>query len=586
MILLINIIFSYIIMKFGNGSLFYLFVDLVSWFVLYFLYEFLCKKKVTLDKDILSEYVTCYFINFFFLLIFFLFFKMGFLKTKFLAVILIIGLLFVQEKCHKVKLKEWLPYILLFDITIFFGLTNAMSPLGNKNTATDSSVFRYIGTIMTEGKVPYVDVFDHKGIFLYIINYLGVMLNKDIGIWIIEIIMLYFSFLFAYKLARLFANKFNSIIAIMVSFIPLIYTYEGGNLTEGYAILFIVISLYLFTRDLKKFHFIKMRSAFIIGLCLGAILLLRPNMLAVWACMAMYLLIFYLKEKKYQEMFQIIGSFVAGIIVFIIPFMLYLIFNGALEEFINQYLLFNFKYSSKTNTNTLIDTFQFFINHCKYVYFAIIVYLLNMMRDKKNKELMWFYIASILLSFLFIIMPKNFYAHYGMVIIPTFIVAFAIMFEYLYEVGFHFIKNQTLKMGIIVLLVYAVTCIDIDNLIVNIDNKILEYDNLVEVVKVIEENTDRDDKILVYGNNAIVYLKANRRASQKYIYQYPIMDVDRKIKREFQNNINENKPKLIIARKDQSAKMGDTLDNVLDNYSELDIDDYNYYVYKLNNIQE
>ena len=39
-------------------------------------------------------------------------------------------------------------------------------------TQTDSSVFLYIGKQMHAGKVPYVDLFDHKGPILYFIQWL------------------------------------------------------------------------------------------------------------------------------------------------------------------------------------------------------------------------------------------------------------------------------------------------------------------------------------------------------------------------------------------------------------------------------
>lgn len=580
-ILFINIVFSYFLMKLGNGLLFYLFVDFIVWVILYFLYEFIINRKVILNKALLVEYIVYYLLNFLCLLIIFMFFKIGFLKTKFLALLLITLLLFLQEKFNIVFLKKIFPYLFLLNIAIFFGLSSPMSPLGNKNSAIDSSVFRYIGTVMAEDKTPYVDVFDHKGILLYMINYFGIILNEKVGIWIIEIIMLFCSLVFSYKLARLFTNKFNSIIATIISFIPLVYTFEGGNLTEEYAILFIMISLYLFTRDLKKYNLIKLNSAFIIGTCLGAVLLLRPNMIAIWVCMAIYLLIIYLKEKEYKELFKIIGSFVSGIIVSITPFIIYLVYNGAFNDFINQYLLFNFKYSSRETANTLISTFNFFIENCKYVYLVLFIYILKIIRDKNKNGLMCFYIASLLLSFILIIMPKNLYAHYGMVIIPTFVVAFAIMFDHIYSTGLNFLNNNSLKKIFILLLLYTITCNDINTLIVNIDNKILEYDYLIEITKMVDENTNKYDSILIYGNQASIYLKTGRRASQKYIYQFPIINIDNDIRKDFVETINNNKPKLIVANKNQAVKIEDIISNFLEYYTKLDSNDYNYYFYKL-----
>ena len=61
------------------------------------------------------------------------------------------------------------------------------SPVVN-SMGTDSSVFFTIGRSMLSGKVPYRDLFDHKGWYVYFFNYLGACLSSKttIGLFIIE----------------------------------------------------------------------------------------------------------------------------------------------------------------------------------------------------------------------------------------------------------------------------------------------------------------------------------------------------------------------------------------------------------------
>ena len=57
--------------------------------------------------------------------------------------------------------------------------------------STDASVFLYIGKQMHAGKIPYVDLFDHKGPALYLIQYLGYLIWPSSvagGVWILEVI--------------------------------------------------------------------------------------------------------------------------------------------------------------------------------------------------------------------------------------------------------------------------------------------------------------------------------------------------------------------------------------------------------------
>ena len=69
-------------------------------------------------------------------------------------------------------------------ITLF---SAGSSPVVN-SMGTDSSVFFTIGRSMLSGKVPYRDLFDHKGWYVYFFNYLGACLSSKttIGLFIIE----------------------------------------------------------------------------------------------------------------------------------------------------------------------------------------------------------------------------------------------------------------------------------------------------------------------------------------------------------------------------------------------------------------
>ena len=59
------------------------------------------------------------------------------------------------------------------------------------NEGMDSCVFKTIGLGILNGKVPYVDIFDHKGPLLYIIEFVGDALAGFGGIWIIELVLIF-----------------------------------------------------------------------------------------------------------------------------------------------------------------------------------------------------------------------------------------------------------------------------------------------------------------------------------------------------------------------------------------------------------
>ena len=79
-----------------------------------------------------------------------------------------------EEKIGKIQISQRACGIVILIAVTFLLCTNLSSYVFYpKAPLLDSSVFRYIGTIMHDGCVPYRDSFDHKGPLIFLINYLG-----------------------------------------------------------------------------------------------------------------------------------------------------------------------------------------------------------------------------------------------------------------------------------------------------------------------------------------------------------------------------------------------------------------------------
>lgn len=116
----------------------------------------------------------------------------------------------------------------------------------NGTPNTDASVFKTVAMYMQKGKMPYRDIFDHKGPLLYIYNWLGNMIAPWKGIWVIEFISLCLCVFTLYKVARLICGRGYACIAMLVVFAPLYEFTDGGNMSEEFALPFIAIALYIF----------------------------------------------------------------------------------------------------------------------------------------------------------------------------------------------------------------------------------------------------------------------------------------------------------------------------------------------------
>ena len=94
----------------------------------------------------------------------------------------------------------------LFSYTVLIMLFCAGSSPVIDRMFTDSSVFFAMGRGMRAGKVVYRDLFDHKGWYLYFINYLGALISEStsIGIWFVEVCFAFADVLLCFKTARVY----------------------------------------------------------------------------------------------------------------------------------------------------------------------------------------------------------------------------------------------------------------------------------------------------------------------------------------------------------------------------------------------
>ena len=452
--------------------------------------------------------------------------------------------------------------VILLLITFFICM---LSPLDifsfNGGTATDSSVFKYIGSVMSDGQIPYVDTFDHKGLLIYFINYFGFLISPHRGVWLFEFLFMFLSVVFTYKIATKFVNKKYAILAVLITMAPIYSYFEGGNLTEEYALPFQIISLYIFLDFfLNSYKYMSDKNAlqykcnfklfnfkvFVCGLCFAGVLFLRPNMISVWAVFAIMVLIYSILNKKYIEIFKFFLSFVLGILVIFIPMFSYLLMNDALEGFIGEYILFNMNYSAYNDVSDVINSFQFFFNSV-FVWMSIIIIIIKIYYQFKRKESTFFnvgYLIYMLITLFVVSMSGYQFLHYGMTLIPMFIYPFSLVLNYISN-----LENHDLKLIAFVFLIMTFVISNWSNMILESFSEMINkysdsYNNVM--IDYIKKHTEQEELITVVGNNDIIYNFSERESASKYSYQLPLIFMSDEIYDDYFNDITVNKPKMIV----------------------------------------
>lgn len=446
--------------------------------------------------------------------------------------------------------KEIMIYLSFMIVVFIFLLKSPLHIWINSNIDVDSGVFKTIALMMQKGYMPYLDTFDHKGPLIYIYNYLGNIINSYNGIWYIEFISLWVTMCYLFKIARLKCSRLSSYIVTLLSITLLFKYFQGGNFSEEYALPFIAVSIFIFLDYLinKK---VDNKRLIICGLSFGAVLLLRPNMIATWVVFCIIILINCLKNKKIDELKRFILYFIIGFVIIIVPIILWLIINGAFKDFWYAYIEFNTFYSSislNPNTTRLANvwtSFIKFINNNIAILSFVIISLLSR-KDKINL----YYLIYMIISIIFICISGRTFNHYMIIFIPAIIYPFAILLELLE--GSKYDKNGIAKTLVLVYLLANIIIpgwIDLLNTLPSIytrrnENKISREIN--DVAEIIKRKTSDDDKISVYGNLGIVYVVSNRMHATRYSFTSPIGNISKEIMNEYFSELKEEMPKIIV----------------------------------------
>ncbi len=460
-------------------------------------------------------------------------------------------------------------------------IVSLQSPLNilikNGNVGTDSSVFQTVAMYMENGFMPYKDIFDHKGPLLYVINWLGFKINESHGIWIIEVLALLCTFFMIYKTARLFCNRFYSCLTLLASSAALFIYFEGGNMTEEYAMPFIAVSFYIFADYFLNQNISRLRLI-VCGLSFGAICMLRINMAAIWVVFCAAVLVDTLRMKKMKDLLYFICFFLVGVLLIILPLVIWLIRGNAFQDFINDYFVFNSAYISDGVRASWRNRYTSLTN---FFYNPLVLLSAAYAGWSFVEEKSIFYAAYVIAHFftlLCICMSGQTYGHYGMILIPLIALSIARIMHSI-ETQEKKKKSAVFIASAYVLIIFAAPMWARGMYNILATSRSETVDSVVDVVK---EYTEEDETIMVYGNWNIIYILSERLASSKYSYQFPPITVDESIADEYFEELEENNPTLIIVQASsdltgsENARMASFIE---DNYYELltEIDDVEIY---------
>ena len=231
-------------------------------------------------------------------------------------------------------------------ITVFSVYTTPISPYyGN-----DSAFFLLMGKGVTQGKIPYLDLYDQKGPMIFYVNALGYLLTGDrYGIFLMQIVNLTAACLIVYRLARFYLRSGASLGMVAAYLFVYVGTVQDGNMTEEWSQLFLLLPLCLSLRFLKSGASVSehpKRYSLVYGVCLGVLLMFRVTNAAPVGGLILAYIILFCREKKVGQLFLHAAIVLFGTALVVVPFCLYFLRVGAFDLFIYASITHNFFYAT------------------------------------------------------------------------------------------------------------------------------------------------------------------------------------------------------------------------------------------------
>lgn len=341
--------------------------------------------------------------------------------------------------------------LLLFVSFIFVTLFSySTSPLyGNIYNHPDSAIFQIIGKYWVDGALPYRDLWDLKGPYIFFVDAIGYfLLDSYVGIYIIQIVNIWITLIFTFCTYRIYFEKNPSLLLTILSLFSLSYTYQCGNLCEEYLLPFLSLSFFLLLKYLKKVEIQEdykhpSSYAIIYGIVLGLSLMSRlTNALSGSGAVAV-IAITLLLHKSYSNLVKNIVAFLIGFTVSSVPFMVNFYLHDALDLLFNGTLFYPFQYASNPSKDILGDGIHFYLLSFGNSLLLLIISIIIAFRQHQTdvRSIMWF--CASLLPFIWFC-QGNGLGQYGMTVLPLLAVS---MIE---------IKRLSMKKFAIVLVILVV----------------------------------------------------------------------------------------------------------------------------------
>jgi len=455
-------------------------------------------------------------------------------------------------------------FIILVSVTIIIRIRMLGAPLDR-----DVGEYAYAGQLMLEGVPPYSLAYNMKmpGIYAAYAAILVIFGQTSSGIHIAiifintaTIILLFF---ITKKLFGPIAGVAAGVIFAITSISNLV---EATANAENFVVLFALAGiLFLMNFTDKR----KIASLITAGLLMGMAFMMKQHGAGFMLFGLFYLLYKYLSDKPvvWKEIIRVIFIYSFFSVLPFLVMCLILWRCGVFEkfwfwtfEYARHYVSLNtaamgYGYLHETLVRIVPSTWSFWL--------TALLGLLSIIWNKEIRRGGMFIIGFLFFSILSVCPGFYFRPHYFMLLLPAVCIlagVFVVAIRDLLRSRVKTVSKATFISITVILFVW------IQNFYTHRDYLLetnadylsrfnfgnLPFAELVKVAGFIRENSNKDDKVVVFGSEPQVYFYSHRRSDTGFIYTYPLMERQPfaiQMQKEMISQIETNKPRFIIVMK-------------------------------------
>lgn len=240
-----------------------------------------------------------------------------------------------------------------FVILLFASRSSVLYPYNDWN---DANSYFSVGKGLFNGKVPYRDIFDQKGMYLYFFYGLAYLISHTtfMGVFLLEWILAVADLLAICKILQLYVKKNTALVLTppVLAFSFASQSFYWGGSAEEICLPFLLWGLYLSLRYFKREYpdsSMDDRTLFLGGILAGMVANIKFTSLGFFFAWMMCVAFAFLARKDLKGAIRACVIFLLGMALPFVPWVIYFAVNHALYYWYWGYVYINvFAYSNLT----------------------------------------------------------------------------------------------------------------------------------------------------------------------------------------------------------------------------------------------